>query len=234
MKCPKCGCERESNAIECSACGIVFFKYERIQKNLQHAGKFEPVDMPAGMLWSMPEANNSLHKFGRLLLLLLLAWLSWRYIFSSIGPYSYAAQSFFHNINLPFHEVGHLLFSPFGAFMHSLGGSLGQLMMPVICLTVFLLKSHDAFGASVCLWWLGESFLDLVPYIDDARSLSMPLLGGNFGHSSPYGFHDWEFILTEAGIAHLDHALAKAAHFTGSLIMITALIWMILLLARKR
>jgi len=105
--------------------------------------------------------------------------------------------------------------------------------MPLICFGVLLWKTRDAFGAAVCMWWFGESLLDIVSYIDDARSLNMPLLGGNFGYSSPYGFHDWEFILTESGLLQWDHALAKATHISGSLVMVTAIIWMTLLLFYK-
>ena len=39
--------------------------------------------------------------------------------------------SFLHLVNLPFHEAGHILFSPFGAFMTSLGGSLLPALYPV-------------------------------------------------------------------------------------------------------
>jgi hypothetical protein len=109
----------------------------------------------------MPNTDEAAYRMGRILLLIWLAWLSWDYIASPIGPGSQAAQGFFHNINLPFHEAGHLLFRPFGAFMHSLGGSLGQLMMPLVCLVVFLLKTHDAFGAAVCLWWFGERWIQV-------------------------------------------------------------------------
>jgi len=63
--------------------------------------------------------------------------------------------------------------------------------------------------------------------------VNMPLLGGNFGYNSPYGFHDWEFILTESGLLQWDHALAKTTHISGSLVMVTAIIWMTLLLFRK-
>jgi hypothetical protein len=77
----------------------------------------------------------------------------------------------------------------------------------------------------VCAWWFGENFLDIAPYINDARSLSLPLLGGNFGDSSPYGFHDWEFILSETGLLRFDHAFATAAQWTGGIIMLASLLW---------
>lgn len=136
-----------------------------------------------------------------------------------------AGKSFLHLINLPFHEAGHVFFAPFGDFMQSLGGTLGQLLMPFAALLVLLLKTRDPFGAAVALWWLGENFLDIAPYINDARAGVLPLLGGNVGHAAPYGFHDWEYLLTETGLLHLDHQLAEASHTLGSLIMLLALGW---------
>ncbi|MGB5830704.1 MAG: zinc ribbon domain-containing protein [Thiohalocapsa sp.] len=144
-----------------------------------------------------------------------------------------AGESFLHLINLPFHEAGHVIFRPLGAFMASLGGTLGQLLMPLVAMLVLLFKTRDPFGASVALWWFGENFLDIAPYINDARAGQLPLLGGNFGHSSPYGFHDWEYLLTETGLLHLDHSLAQASHLIGSLVMLLALVWGAVLVYRE-
>lgn len=229
MECPKCGKLREEEALECPSCGIIYFKYERMLKRRE----WESEPSEPGLLWRMPDADNPFYRVSRAVLMLGLAWLAWRCIASTIGPYSFAANSFLHLINTPFHEAGHMMFRPLGQFMSSLGGSLGQLLMPLVCLGAFLFKTKDAFGAAVALWWFGENFIDMAPYINDARSLSLQLLGGNTGHSSPYGFHDWEYILTESGLSRLDHALATGAHVLGSAIMIASLIWMALLLIRK-
>lgn len=136
-----------------------------------------------------------------------------------------AGQSFLHLVNSPFHEAGHLLFRPFGDFVTSLGGTLGQLLMPLICAGTLLLKTRDPFGAAVACWWFGQNFVDIAPYINDARAGDLPLLGGNFGHSSPYGFHDWEYLLTESGLLHLDHHIAWLSHGLGAVIMLLALAW---------
>lgn len=48
----------------------------------------------------------------------------------------------------------------------------------------------------------------------------MPLLGGNTGLTSPYGFHDWEFILKESALIRYDHALANFSYKFGTIIMI--------------
>ena len=92
--------------------------------------------------------------------------------------------------------------------------------------------TRDAFGAGVCLWWTGQNFLDLAPYIDDAQAGVMPLIGGNTGRTSPYGFHDWEFLLTETGLLSYDHALARFAHIFGCLVMVVGIIWSGLVLYR--
>ena len=199
MRCSKCGYEQISGD-ECQKCGIYFHKYERAQKRRLAQNSPEEV----GLLWQMKEADNPVYRGGRFLLLMGLLWLSWGLIFSPIDYWqgNAASRSFLHSINLPFHEFGHIMFRAFGRFMASLGGSLGQLLMPATCFVVLLWKTRDAFGAAACLWWLGESLLDLVAYINDAVHLSMPLLGGNESSSSPYGFHDWEFILTELGFMH--------------------------------
>lgn len=231
MNCPKCGSTQAEDNIECQKCGIVFAKFERIQKRRDQAA----IPVEVGLLWQMKDANNPVAKMGRGLLLLGLVWMSWTLVFSPIDYWqgNAASRSFLHAINLPFHEFGHLLFRAFGRFMASLGGSLGQLMMPLVCLCVFLWQTRDAFAAAVALWWLGESFLDLVSYIHDANVLTMPLLGGNEGRSSPYGFHDWEFILTETGVTHQAAGIAKMTHLLGSFLMGLALVWMLLLLLRK-
>jgi hypothetical protein len=137
----------------------------------------------------------------------------------------YKMNSFMHLINLPFHEAGHIVFRPLGQWIASLGGTLGQLLMPLVCLAVFLLQARNTFGASACLWWFGENFMDIAPYVNDARDLKLPLLGGNVGESSPYGFHDWEFILNEIGWLRYDHTLAQTADKVGAILVLASLAW---------
>jgi hypothetical protein len=88
-----------------------------------------------------------------------------------------------------------------------------------------LIKTRDTFGSSVSLWWFGQNFFDIAPYINDARSLSLPLLGGNIGHSSPYGFHDWEYLLTESGLLQYDHFIAKSCSTIGAGIILISFAW---------
>ena len=111
--------------------------------------------------------------------------------------------SFLHLINLPFHEAGHILFSPFGEFMTTLGGSLLQVLVPLICAGAFLTTQWNPFAAAVMGWWAGENLMDVAIYINDARALQLTLIGGQTG--AEVEGHDWEHILLMTNSLHLDH-----------------------------
>jgi len=167
---------------------------------------------------------NPFYFWGRVIMgLVLLIW-GGKFILSPMAT-SYAGNSFFHLVNLPFHEAGHLFFQLFGRWMASLGGTLGQLLIPLTCLLVLLLKTKDPFGASVSLWWFGENFMDIAPYINDARNQELMLLGGITGREADYGYHDWEFILSEIGLLRYDHILAYIAHGLGIVLMLLSFAW---------
>jgi len=233
MKCPKCGAEQAAGGIECQRCGVIFEKYHRYHAaraaaetgsgQTGNAATSRPGLLKAMVSYVEPETNPLVFG-GRVLVFLLTAFWGLKFIAAGIEGNA-AGQSFWHYVNLPFHEAGHVLFRPFGSLLASLGGTVGQLAIPLACLLVFLVKSRDTFAASFCLWWFGENLIDIAPYVNDARSLNLPLLGGNTGRTSPYGFHDWQFILTETGLIDHDHLLAGLAHGTGSLLVLAALAW---------
>lgn len=133
-----------------------------------------------------------------------------------------AMESFLHLPDLVFHEAGHILFSPFGRFMTVLGGSLLQFLVPIVAAIAFI-KQEDPFSAAICGWWAGQNLVDLAPYIADARSLSLILLGGKTG--AEVEGHDWEFILTQLGATHLDHQFGYTAYGLGLAMMIGALLY---------
>ncbi len=230
MRCPKCGNEQHNENLNCESCGIIIAKFILAQQH--RADKLRQVREDADA-FPIPGVENSLFLYGRLFTLLLLCYFSSQFIFSSMQQLP-ITLTFFHMINLPFHEAGHIFLRPFGDYLSSLGGTLAQLFMPLICLVVLRFQTHDGFGAAVCLWWLGQNFHDIAPYIDDARSLTLPLIGGNFGHSSPYGVHDWEFLLNEIGMLSYDHTIALTARISGTSIMIVALIWCTMLLLKQQ
>jgi hypothetical protein len=161
-----------------------------------------------------------LRTVGRAALLALLAVLTWRFAAHPLNQ-SVIGGSFPHLINLPFHEAGHILFAPFGSFMMSLGGSLTQVLVPVVCVVAFARKD-DLFGAAVASWWAGQNLVDLGPYIADARMLQITLLGGATG--AEVEGHDWEAILTTLGWLGYDRGLGMTAHVVGTIVMAAAVI----------
>lgn len=160
-----------------------------------------------------------------MLLLVLIVW-TWHF---AASPFGTAASSVLHLPNLVFHEAGHVLFGFFGRFIAVLGGSLLQLLVPVVIAAVFVRQRHS-FGAAIGVWWTGQNLLDLAPYIADARRLQMTLLGGRTG--AEVEGHDWEYLLMQMGWLHLDQSLGLAAHRLGLAIMAAALVWAAVVLWR--
>ncbi len=237
MTCPKCGAPREPSWTECPRCGLIYAKYAaRPACRPPRADAVIEDSSVKGFLLDFRNRPGTAGIYGRAVLLALLFVWSWWFILSPVES-GYAGRSFMHLVNLPFHEAGHVFFQVFGSrLLTSLGGSLMQLSIPALCSGVLLLKTRDPFGASVALWWLGNNFIDLAPYIGDARSMSLPLLGGNTGATAPYGFHDWNFILTETHLLEHDQLLADLSHAFGSLVILASLAWgaASLLAAKKR
>jgi len=244
MVCPKCHMEQDDQNLLCDYCGIVFAKYhadvagavgQRVSAPItrdpsEDASVVVYAARPPIAEWLRERVfavttRSRIALGGRGALLVGLAIWGARLITTTVESNG-VGESLLHLVNLPFHEAGHVFFTPFGDFVRVLGGTLGQLVMPMACCLVLLLKTRDPLGAGAALWWFGENFLDIAPYIDDAGTGELPLLGGNTGESTPYGFHDWEYLMTETGNLGKEHALAHASHVCGSLVMVVALAWM--------
>jgi len=233
MICPNCKFELTDERKECPRCGIIFSKYRLPERQAVQEDKPSSEEPEAVLneenhikeiLFHVELDTNPFYFGGRVLLFIILIIYGLKFMLTPIENTT-IYSGFWHLINLPFHEAGHIIFRPFGRFMTSLGGSLGQLLMPLVCLGAFLIVTKDAYAGSVALWWFGENFIDLAPYINDARALVLPLLGGNTGQTSPYGFHDWEFILKESGLLRYDHTLAQISHKTGIVLLLLAYLW---------
>ena len=177
--------------------------------------------IPAELLLGVESASSRPAVIGRAFFLLLLA--VWTVSLVRLGVSERVNESFMHLPNLVFHEAGHILFTPFGRFMTVLGGSLTQLLVPLACAAALLWQTRDAFGAAVAAWWAGESLIDVAPYINDARSMQLVLLGGRTG--SEVEGHDWEYLLNALGVSHRDHTIAAIVHAIGVLVMTAALLW---------
>lgn len=236
MHCPKCGWVQDDDRVECVRCGIIFANLTNAPRPHSAAQPHRPVQRSAALrvaeewLLTTEASVNPFYFAGRVLVFLLLALWGWRFMTTPLETND-TGESFLHVVNLPFHEAGHLLFMPFGRFMTILGGSLGQILMPLVCLGTFLLKTRDPFGGSVALWWTAENFMDVAPYINDARAMDLLLLGGFTGKE--VDAHDWNNLLTMLGWLQYDHGLAKLSYGIGTVLMLLALAWGAILLHRQ-
>src|SRR5690606_16098164 len=104
--------------------------------------------------------------------------------------------------------------------MMILGGSLFQVLMPLGLLIAFSWQQRDNFAAAIMLWWSGQSFIDVSPYIADAPYRSLPLIGG-MGEES----HDWGNLLTMMNAVDSAATIANMCFAFGSLLIITAIAW---------
>ncbi|MCC6534149.1 MAG: zinc ribbon domain-containing protein [Burkholderiales bacterium] len=242
LKCPKCGHPRAlagEQAAVCAACGLVFAKWVQrvLGQNATRAARSDAEhDGGEASAWReillpRPARVDPMAFYARCAL--YAAFFVWGWYFIGLDLKSNEiGDSFLHRVNLVFHEAGHVLFMPFGSFMATLGGTLGQLLMPLVALGALLYKNRDAFGASLCLWWLGQSVMDTAPYINDARDLQLMLLGGGTGRDRP-GMHDWENILLDLGLIEHERRIAAAADRLGEALVLLALLWGALLLYRQ-
>jgi len=229
-RCPKCGCRDlpadQALPAACPACGVILAKVAP-QRPGQRAPvetlrDHEPVTGRAwARLWQVPERVDPLRWGLRLALLLALAvWgvvlVRLDYRTGSMGA------SFLHGPLLIFHEAGHVIFSPFGHWIMVLGGTLMQLLLPLVILVAFLWQRHDPFGAAVGLWLLGVSLLDVAPYVYDALDPQLTLLNGGIGEE---GGHDWIYLLESLGLRAQAQWLGAAVHKLGALVLLAALGW---------
>lgn len=209
IPCPYCGAGNPPDSEFCGAC----YKNLHIPKEVRAEARAarilnaarggalpaEPVQAadaagrrPASRLWGRVGIISGLFLF-------YLQWLRKENYFS-----------FLDYINLAFHEAGHLFLGFFGEFVSMLGGTVFQLLLPVLCMLQLRRKSSN-IGWQLCLFWLGESLLNVSIYAGDAIRQDLPLVGG--------GRHDWTYLLTELGLIAHTSAVSKAIFLSGSAVI---------------
>lgn len=118
--------------------------------------------------------------------------------------------------NLLFHEAGHPIIGIFSTRLETYGGTIGQLVFPMLLAVSFWRKGKAlAFAASVI--WFFENWLNIARYMADARALELPLVGG--------GDHDWNTIFTRWNVLQYDLDIAGVVRFTGWAGMMMAIAW---------
>jgi len=118
--------------------------------------------------------------------------------------------------NLMFHEAGHRVFGWASYYTVLLGGTYGQLLVPLICTFIFL-RRGETTGVAVCVFWLFENLLDIANYMADARAASQPLVGGDES--------DWAILFNHWGVLQKDLVIASWVRGIGWIGMLATLAW---------
>ena len=124
---------------------------------------------------------------------------------------------FIRYFDLIIHEAGHWIFMPFGETLTILGGSLMQLIVPIVFAFSFW-RQFDYFGLSFCFVWLGDNLFYIATYIADARARALPLLGGDSSG------HDWYALLSRWNMLNYDTIIASLVQFSGVIIMVIGVV----------
>jgi len=234
MICPKCQ-HKQPESEACIHCGIIFQKYfdylERIDLEkkapLSKDNGKEPdndkVEKPINSILSI--LNRDWKPISTPAFIFLSVVFIAHIIFFPKEPIlkNWAfLSSFIHNVNLVFHEAGHLIFAIFGnRTLTVLGGSLNQLLIPFVVLITFFYK-NDTAGTGFALFWFFGNFLDVGIYMADGRYLDLPLIGG-LGMEA----HDWRNLFNHFDLWSVDQLLSKCVFYSGWVGIIISEAWLI-------
>jgi hypothetical protein len=122
---------------------------------------------------------------------------------------------FVDNFNLVMHEAGHILFIPLGQFMTIAGGSLFQVIVPLI-FAIYFCCQKKYFSCALVLFMAGESLVNVSVYAGDAVTMQLPLLGGDDS------IHDWNWMLDQLGLLSRTREIAGAIRALGVLVILAA------------
>jgi hypothetical protein len=163
----------------------------------------------------------------------------WLYLAYSLVRHATASEpyrSVFDGLNLGIHELGHVIFRPFGQFLTVAGGTIAQCMAPIISVLVFH-RQRDWFGISVCVCWLATNLWGVSVYLGDARALELPLVAPGMG-MMPSGdgsiLHDWNHLLGITGLLRHAGLIAGTIGVVATLTMLVGLAfgaWLLLRMA---
>lgn len=130
--------------------------------------------------------------------------------------FTYSDWHFIDNVNLIIHEAGHVIFSLFGEFIQLTGGSLLQIIFPIV-FTYYFYRQQEYFSASLLLFWVGQNIINVSVYVSDAIVMQLPLLGGDSS------MHDWNNILQMSGLIRYTDNIGLGIFILGIIVIIYAI-----------
>jgi hypothetical protein len=146
-----------------------------------------------------------------------LAWLCFYALFLLYAFFDRSGFLFLDFVNLIIHEGGHFFFSWFGHTFMILGGTLAELLVPLLCATYFFWQ-REPTGFAFSSFWFFENFPYIGTYMADARTAALPLVGSEES--------DWTILFTQWGILAQDQKIGGIMHTLGWLGMLSTMAWL--------
>ena len=146
-----------------------------------------------------------------------IAWLGFYALFLL---YAFADRSGFlivDYVNLIIHEGGHFFFSWFGNTIMILGGTIGELLVPLLC-AIYFFCQRETTGFAFSTYWLFENFPYIGTYMADARSAALPLVGSEES--------DWTILFGQWGLLAEDQKIGAIMRTLGWLGMLATMVWL--------
>ncbi len=146
-----------------------------------------------------------------------IAWLCFYTLFLLYALGNHSGFLFLDYVNLMIHEGGHFFFSWFGHTIRILGGTLGELLVPLLC-AIYFFWQREPVGFAFSSFWFFENFPYIGTYMADARTAALPLVGS--------GDSDWEILFTQWGLLTQDQNIGGIMRTLGWLGMLATVAWL--------
>ncbi len=142
--------------------------------------------------WPTPPARGGVAGMA-----LVLAWCAW-----GMGSKNWVFP--LDNATLAIHEAGHPIIGLLNERLMVYGGTIFQLLFPVVFCVHFIRQRH-ALGFCFGLLWEATAIHSMAVYMADARAQELPLVGNGDR------LHDWNEILDRWNLLAMDHRLGSVA-----------------------
>ncbi len=157
--------------------------------------------------------------------------IGWMLFFAAFLLYAIGKQggdfAFLDSGNLVIHEGGHALFGHFGDFLGVAGGTILQLLVPLLLALAFHVRRQPV-GYALFLLILFENLFYVAKYMSDARAQAGSYVaigvGAMEGLEDPL-MHDWYNLFSRFGLLPYDTRIAAIVFKIGWAGMLATVAW---------
>jgi hypothetical protein len=153
----------------------------------------------------------------------LVAWLCFYGIFLVYAGVARGGFLLIDHVNLVIHEGGHLLLGWLGSTPGLWGGTLLELLVPLVLTAYFAFHRHTAATAFTSFIFF-ENFLYIAAYMADPRSQGLPLVSVGDAEA---GGHDWFRIFSSLGLLPYDRTIGGLVRVLGWAGMLATVGWLV-------